>query len=603
MYLKKSINILSILGLLFLFSTHALAQEKKPAKEKGMDEMWGDQNNINSDGSSSKTALFDDGNYSMFIHWGIYSNIANKWKDTTYYGISEWIKHPRRAGISDKEYMAESKNFNPVNFDAKAIAKLAKDAGMKYIIITSKHHDGFAMYESKSNDFNIVKASPFARDPMKELAQACKEEGLGFGFYYSHNQDWTFPGGNGGPTTTLKGKEVGFDYYFKKKCLPQVKEITTEYGDIAIVWFDTPGNMEKKYVEKLVDIVHKNQPNALISGRAGHGLGDYKSLGDMNIPVENVDGLWETVDVTNDSWGYAWYDQNWKSPKRILTSVISTVARGGTYMLNVGPKPDGSIPDEAQNALRNSGDWIRRYPQVIYKTESSPWGRKLPWGDVTVSNGKLNLCIYDWPLDGEIFLPGLKSEIKIANLWVDGKQKPLKTIKQGNWTKILLPARRPEKLISVVEVTINGNLEIDKSLSIDPVYSTIIPVAFAEAQGCKIEEKQWMEKFGEWKHIMQVQDWTPSSKVTWEIEVAEEGYYQVDLNYSGNDRLVWRIENEEGSMVQNQQNSSSVYKFFEMGLLKFDAPGKHKVSVSFIEGEIESVSLKEIRFTPLKNLE
>ena len=160
--------------------------------------MWGDQNNINSDGSSSKTALFDDGNYSMFIHWGIYSNIANKWKDTTYYGISEWIKHPRRAGISDKEYMAESKNFNPVNFDAKAIAKLAKDAGMKYIIITSKHHDGFAMYESKSNDFNIVKASPFARDPMKELAQACKEEGLGFGFYYSHNQDWTFPGGNGG---------------------------------------------------------------------------------------------------------------------------------------------------------------------------------------------------------------------------------------------------------------------------------------------------------------------------------------------------------------------------------------------------------------------
>ena len=603
MNLIKSKNILSVLIMLMLFPTCIIAQKVKVEQEKGMDELWGDQKEVSGTVNSSKTALFDDGNYSMFIHWGLYSKIANKWKDTTYYGISEWIKHPRRADISDKEYMAEAKNFNPVNFDAKAIAKLAKDAGMKYIIITSKHHDGFAMYDSKSNDFNIVKASPFARDPMKELAQACKEEGLGFGFYYSHNQDWTFPGGNGGPAKTEKGKEVDFDYYFKKKCLPQIKEITTEYGDIAIVWFDTPGDMEKKYVEKLVDVVYKNQPNVLISGRAGHGLGDYKSLGDMNIPIENVGGLWETVDVTNDSWGYAWYDQNWKSPKRILKSVITTVARGGTYMLNVGPKPDGTIPLEAQNALRGSGEWIKRYPQVIYKTEASPWGRALPWGDVTVSKEKLNLCIYDWPLDGEIMLPGLKSEIKTAHLWVDGDLKPLKTIKQGNWTKIMLPTRRPEKLISVVEIAINGSLEIDKGLSIDPVYSTIMPVAFSEAQGCKIEEKKWMEKFGEWKHIMQVQDWTLSSKVSWEIEVAEAGYYQVDLNYSGNDRLVWRIENEEGSLVQNEQNSSSVYKYFEMGLLKFDTPGKHTVTVSFIEGAIETVSLKEIRFTPLKNLE
>jgi alpha-L-fucosidase len=572
-------------------------------KDQKMDEMWGNQDEIGSIDMSSKTNLFDDGNYSMFIHWGIYSNIANKWKDTTYYGISEWIKHPRRANISDEEYMAEAKNFNPVNFDAKSIAKLAKDAGMKYIIITSKHHDGFAMYDSKSNDFNIVDATPFARDPMKELALACKEEGLGFGFYYSHNQDWTFPGGNGGPSKTAKGKEVGFDYYFKEKCLPQVKEITTQYGDIAIVWFDTPGNMEKKYVEELVDVVHKNQPNALISGRAGHGLGDYKSLGDMNIPIENVGGLWETVDVTNDSWGYAWYDVNWKSPKRILKSVISTVARGGTYMLNVGPKPDGTIPMEAQNALRVSGEWIKRYPQVIYKTEASPWGRELPWGDVTVYDGKLNLCVYDWPLDGKLFLPGLKNDIKSANLWVDGKKLVVETSKEGNWTTVKLPAQRPEKLISVIEVEVVGSLEVDRFLSIDPVYSTKLPVAFAKAEGCQIDDKKWMEKFGEWKHIMQAQDWTADSKVSWEVEIMDHGYYQVDLNYAGNGRLVWRIENEEDAFVQNQQNSSAVYKYFEMGLLKFDKPGKHTVSVSFEEGEMETVSLKEIRFTPLKSLE
>ena len=586
--------------LLVISSVGLFAQENKG---EGMDEMWGDQRNIENATNDSKTALFEDGNYSMFIHWGIYSNIANEWKGKTYYGISEWIMHPRRAGIPAAEYMAEAKNFNPVNFDAKSIVKLAKDAGMKYIIVTSKHHDGFAMYDSKSNDFNIVKASPFARDPMNELAEACREEGLGFGFYYSHNQDWTFPGGNGGPKTTKKGNNVGFDYYFKNKCLPQVKEITTKYGDIAIVWFDTPGNMEKKYVEELVEIVHKNQPNALISGRAGHGLGDYKSLGDMNIPAKNEEGLWETVDVTNDSWGYAWYDQNWKSPKRILSSIISTVARGGTYMLNVGPKPDGSIPIEAQNSLRASGKWIKNHPHVIYKAEASPWGHELPWGDVTVSNGKLNLCVYDWPLDGELSLPGLENEIISATLLTGTERKRIGSSKNNNWVTFYLPAQRPEKLVSVIEVELAGDVSVNQDYGLDPSFTTMIPVAIAKAEGCAIEEKKWMEKFGEWKHIYQVQDWTNDSQVSWDVQVQEPGYYQVDLNYAGNGRMVWRIETEEGNTLQNEQNSSSIYQFFEMGLLKFDTAGSHKVSVSFVEGEIETASLKEIRFKQVNIME
>lgn len=585
--------------VILLICSHCLIAQKA----EGMDEMWGKQNLITRADIGARAALFDDGNYAMFIHWGLYSNIANKWKDKTYYGISEWIMSPRRAGIPVDEYMAETKNFNPVNFNANAIAQLAKDAGMKYIVVTSKHHDGFAMYDSKSNDFNIVKATRFARDPMKELAKACKELGLGFGFYYSHNQDWTFPGGNGGPKTTSKGKEVGFDYYFKEKCLPQVKEITTQYGDIAMVWFDTPGKMEKKYVEELVAVVRKNQPNAMISGRAGHNLGDYLSLGDMNIPVENVGGLWETVDVTNDSWGYAWYDENWKSSKRILKSTISTVARGGTYMLNVGPKPDGTIPGEAQSALRGGGEWIKKYPQVIYKAGPSPWGRELPWGDVTVSENKLNLCIYDWPLDGEIVLPGLKNGIKSAGLWVDGKLQPLKTSKKGTWTSVQLPASRPEKLISVVELQVDGAISVDESLSIDPIYSTELLIDFATAENCVIGGKRWMEKFGEWKHIAHASEWKDNSQVTWEVDVMTPGYYQVDLNYVGKERLVWRIENEEGALVQNQQNSSAVYNYYEMGLLKFKTPGKHTIKVSFVDGDAETASLKQIRLTPLETLE
>ena len=590
-------------GLTALGLTAALNLAAQDKESPGMDEMWGAQKMVTREDKGEMAALFDDGNYSMFIHLGLYSNIANEWKGKTYYGISEWIMSPRRAGISVEEYMAEAKKFNPVNFDAKAIAKLAKDAGMKYIVVTSKHHDGFAMYDSKSNDFNIVKATPFARDPMKELAQACKEQGLGFGFYYSHNQDWTFPGGNGGPKVNEKGEEVGFDYYFREKCLPQVEEITTKYGDIAMVWFDTPGNMEKKYVEELVAVVRKNQPNAMISGRAGHNLGDYLSLGDMNIPVRNVPGLWETVDVTNDSWGYAWYDENWKSPKRILKSTISTVARGGTYMLNVGPKSDGTIPDEAQSSLTEAGKWIASYPQMIYAADPSPWGRELPWGDATVKDGKLNLAVYDWPADGQIVLPGLSNKIKSAGLWVDGKLQPVKTEKHGTWTAVSLPASRPEDLIAVVEIVVEGELSIEQTPSVDPYYSTKLSVAFAKGEGATIKESRWMEKFGEWKHVDQGQDFTEGGKVTWEVEVLEPGYYQVDLNYAGDSRLVWRVTNSEGDFVQNEQNASHVYLYYEMGLLKFEKAGKHKVSVEVKEGNIKTASLKEIRFTPLSILE
>ena len=272
-------------------------------------------------------------------------------------------------------------------------------------------------------------------------------------------------------------------------------------------------------------------------------------------------------------------------------------------MLNVGPKPDGTIPVEAQNALQGSGEWIKKYPQTIYNAGPSPWGRMLPWGDVTVTDGKLNLCIYDWPLDGEIVVPGLKNTIRSAGLWVDGKIVPVQTSKNGNWTIIRLPAQRPEKLVSVVQLEVEGEIDVDKTLSIDPVYTTELLIDFAEAENCNIEGKRWMEKFGEWKHIGHAHDWKNDSKVIWEVDVMESGYYQADLNYAGNGRMVWRIENDEGTLVQNEQNSSAVYKYYEMGLLKFDKPGRHTITVSFIEGDAEAASLKQMRLTPLSSLE
>ncbi len=566
---------------------------------QGMNEMWGEAVVKLRAEDAKRGELFTNGNYAMFIHWGLYSQLANKVDGKTYYGIGEWIMHSRMAGIPVAEYKRLATRFNPVKFDATAIARLAKDAGMKYIIITSKHHDGFAMYHSKANRFNVVDATPYARDPMRDLAEACRKLGLGFGFYYSHNQDWTCPGGGNGPKTDASGKPASLDDYFKAKCLPQVKEITSQYGPIEVVWFDTPGRMPKEYVEQLVAVVRKNQPHALVSGRAGHGLGDYQTLGDMEVPLRNVEGMWEAVDTTNDSWAYAWYDENWKIPKEILRRLIACVARGGTYMLNIGPRGDGSVPERAADALRRSGEWIRRYPQVVYGTDASPWGHALPWGDVTVKGRALFLSVFDWPADGLLHLPGLKAEVRSASLLRGKESEAIDHDEKHGWTLLRLPARAPEQLASVIKLELAGKPKADAVWGIDPSIPTGIQAEFATVTGAKQAGKRWMEKFGEWKHVVQVTDWRQGGAATWEVDVLEPGDYQVDLTYAGEGRLVWAVTVAGGESIRNQQNSSHNYQRFPIGWLRFPKRGRYKVSVSCLEGETKTASLKAIRFSPI----
>ena len=578
-----------------LFPFTAMSQEKG----EQMDSLWGESTVKLRAEDAKRGQLFDEGNYAMFIHWGLYSQLGNKVDGKTYYGIGEWIMNKRMAGIPIARYKELAGTFNPVDFDATEIASIAKDAGMKYIVITAKHHDGFAMYHSKVNDFNIVDATPWNRDPMKDLAEACRKAGLGFGFYYSHNQDWTFPGGGGGPGKDEDGNRATFDDYFVKKCLPQVKEITTEYGPIEIVWFDTPGKMPKQYVEQLVEVVHKNQPRAMVSGRAGHGLGDYQTLGDMEVPRENVEGLWESVDTTNDSWAYAWYDEYWKSPKEILRRLIACVGRGGTYMLNIGPRGDGAVPERAAKILRQSGEWIREYPQVVYDAQASPWKHALPWGDVTRKDNTLFLCVFDWPESGKLYLPNLHTEVASADLLVDGEKQSVSWNKSGNAVVLELPARSPEKLVSVIELKLASAPEVDPVWAIDPNIPTEVLAEFASVENAEKSEKRWMEKFGEWKGVVHAHNWEQGGKAIWELDVIQPGDYNVSLTYAGKDRLVWAVEVEGGERIQNQQNSSHNYQEFPIGWINFPEPGRYKVSAACIEGEIADASLKAITFEPI----
>lgn len=539
---------------------------------------------------------FKRGKFGMFIHWGIYSEIANNWKDSTFYGASEWIMARQMANIPAKEYMKEAAKFNPVAFDAKKIVTLAKEAGMKYIIITSKHHDGFAMYNSKANDFNIVKATPYGRDPMLELAKACQDANIGFGFYYSHNRDWTFPGGVEGPTVDENGISQTFEDYFRKKCVPQVKEITTEYGPIEVIWFDTPGKIEKKYVEELADIVKKNQPKSLISGRIGHGLGDYETLGDMEMPSENRDGLWESIDVTNDSWGYAWYDKNWKLPKQIITKLTTAIARGGTYLLNVGPDGQGRVPEAVTASFKSVGKWLKVYPFTVYDAEPSPWKHKLPWGDVTKKGNKLFLLIQDFPANGKLFVPGLKSNILNAEFLTRSDAQKINFTKNDYGYYLDLSQFTPDPIVSVVQITTSENPVIDTTLSIAPQNVSNFSVLFAKTENANLSKEHWMEKFGEHKYCWNIGDWTKDSEVKWTINVPEAGYYLVRLNYKADKRVEWKLENNTGSTLQNKISTSSTYTKNDLGWMYFAKPITSEFILKILNTDDTNVKLESIEF-------
>jgi len=566
------------------------------AAERSMDTMWGEATG-GSDVKAERVALFRDGNYGMFIHWGLYSHLGGQWKGETFYGIGEWIL--RQMKIPIPEYMALAGEFNPTSFDAREITRIAKAAGMKWIIITAKHHEGFAMFKS-AHPFNIVDATPFGRDPMGELVTACRETGLGFGFYYSHYQDWTAPGGAGGPKRNADGSPATFEQYFREKCYPQVKEICTQYGPLDFIWFDTPGDMPKELVLELAELVRTTQPNAMLCSRIGHGLGDYVTKGDMEVPPRNIEGLWESCDTTNDSWSYAWYDQNWKDSSEILRRLVATIGRGGSYLLNVGPDGQGRVATQAVKFLERVGTWIDRHQQVIYGAGASPWGHALPWGDVTTQGNTLNLVVFDWPTDGQLFLPGLQSDILKASIVAGGARLEVPFEQRGTWTKLHVPVAKPVRPSTVIELELKSATDVDGTQGVYPNITTTLLAEFAEVTDAEKKSIHWMEKFGEWKHVTQVGQWKPEGKATWTVNVAEAGDYRLELTYKGQGRCVWAIETDEGEKLQNQQAAASVYHTYPIGLLTFRTPGKHTITVSLLDGERDEASLESVRISPVR---
>jgi alpha-L-fucosidase len=388
--------------------------------------------------------------FGLFIHWGLYAVPAGEWKGERIPGIGEWIMF--RAKIPVREYEQLAKRFNPVKFDAAAWVGLAKRAGQKYLTITAKHHDGFCLFDTEQTDYNIVDATPFGRDPMKELAAECAKQGIRLCFYYSQTQDWHHPQGDGNTWDYAEPSAEEFDGYVRSYVAPQVRELLTNYGPIGMIWFDTPKRMTPEQSRFLAGVVHEVQPATLICGRIGNDVGDYAESRDNVIPGERVEMDWETPATINDTWGFKWYDENWKSREDLIRKLADCASKNGNYLLNVGPTAEGVIPEPSVERLEQVGEWLQRNGESIYGTRAGPL-QGLEWGRTTEKGNTVYLHVFDWPDGGRVTVPSLGKRVASARLLQDGSR--LEVSATGDGVAVAGPKNAPDAADSVIALELS----------------------------------------------------------------------------------------------------------------------------------------------------
>jgi alpha-L-fucosidase len=432
--------VLLLAGMALACAAPAAAQETGP----------------NEDPNVPRMRWFRQARFGMFIHWGVYSVPAGEWKDKTNH--AEWIM--LTGNIPSAEYEKFAGQFNPVKFDAKEWVRIAKDAGMKYMVITSKHHDGFCMFDTKLTDYSIVKATPFKRDPMKELAAACKEAGIVFCFYYS-DVDWHHPefpakycqrGFHGAPNPNADLEK--YVAYMKG----QVRELLTNYGPLGILWFDGGGSFKGEPMAKLlhsqeiIDMIRQLQPACLVNNRLGLPA-DYGTP-EQRIPDQKSATPFEVCMTLNRHWGYNKNDTNWKEAPEVIHNLCDIASKGGNYLLNVGPTAEGLIPPDSVRILKDVGKWMAVNGQAIYGTTASPW-KKHPFdGRCTVKGGTLYVQVFKWPSDGSLKIAGLKGEIVGAEALDKGVGEVKHEVKTEDGRQVLLltAPEKPDPIATVVAV-------------------------------------------------------------------------------------------------------------------------------------------------------
>ncbi len=388
--------------------------------------------------------------FGLFIHWGLYAIPAGRWQGQDVDGIGEWIM--RFAQIPIADYAPLAQQFNPVEFDARAWVSLAKAAGQKYIVITSKHHDGFCLFDSRHTDYSVAQRSPFARDVVQELADECRRQDMKLGFYYSQTQDWHHPDGDGNDWD-FDPAQKNFDRYIETYVIPQVRELLTRYGPVALIWFDTPRGItqgiSREQSRQLLELCRQLQPATLVCGRLGNALGDYATTNDNAIPAGALrEGDWETPATMNDTWGFKFQDRNWKSATDLIRKLVDIVSKGGNYLLNVGPTASGAIPPESIARLEAIGDWLAVHGEAVYGTRPGPIQNQ-PAYRTTVKNQKVYVLVFDWPVGGELRVP----RVEAAQARILGAASAAVALAAGDdFLSLRLPETAPDPHCSVIEL-------------------------------------------------------------------------------------------------------------------------------------------------------
>ncbi|MBN8217423.1 MAG: alpha-L-fucosidase [Spirochaetes bacterium] len=557
--------------------------------------------------------------FGLFIHWGLYAQPAGVWKGKEIPSIGEWIMYNAKIPIA--EYAALAKTFNPVKFDAEAWASLAARAGMKYLVITAKHHDGFAMFRSPSNPYNIVDATPFKRDVMKELAEACRKHGLKMCFYYSQAQDWHAPGGAG------HWDEVGeagwhgatmpaepFARYLEEKVKPQLRELLTQYGPIGLIWFDTPVVITREQSLDLRRFVHSLQPECLVSGRVGHGVGDYGSLGDNQIPFSRMRGDWEVPATLNDTWGYKKNDQHWKSTGTLLGLLAEIAGKGANYLLNIGPTGDGEIPPATVERLEAIGKWMQVNGVAIYGSSASPYDYAFPWGTLTRKARVLYVLLTQWTRSFK--LRGLQSSV--AKAWLLAEPQARLSFHQSlgaggiHELTVELPAQAPDPLVSVLALEMNEEIRVEMLPLQQPDGSIQLPIHLAAFVDEKGPRSPTLMNDG------LLSGWTNANDyVAWTVRVQDAGVYEARLTLGSPE---WekavasghRVALSIGANVQRGElrseepirNVRTVHHFqaiSALGKIRIEAPGEYRVELraeKLAEGAKEGLALLAVELRP-----
>ncbi len=517
--------------------------------------------------------------FGMFIHWGVYAELGGVWQDKEIGGIGEWIQN--RGKIPCADYQAVAKRFNPV----------------KYLVITSKHHDGFALFDSAVTKWDVVDATPYGKDLLKPLADACRAEGLKLGFYYSQAQDWNHPGGAAAGGHWDPAQDGDMDEYIQKIAVPQVREILTNYGDLGVLWWDTPTNMTKERAELLLPLL-RLQPHIIWNNRLGGGYRGDTETPEQHIPATGYqDRDWETCMTMNDTWGFKKNDHNWKPVQTLIRNLVDIASKGGNYLLNVGPTPAGEIPQPSIERLQAVGAWMRVNGEAIYGTSASPF-KRLSFGRCTQqpagADTKLYLHVFDWPADGKLVLPGLANKPLGAELVVAGERPQLRVEQVGDDVVVAVPQTAPDAISSTVRVTIAGPPEV-KAAPLGQAADGSVTLSAAEAvlhgETIKFEEGDKRNCIGYW---MNEGDWAE-----WPFRVDQPGKFTITAEVASTGFGTFEVAVGGQTFTVTGPNTKDYGQFVTLRIGQVAlGEGAATLSVKPVKGDWQPINLKGVVLKP-----